>query len=323
MQRSCQMEKQNIQWQWQIDQERRRQEQQQTDRDRNRQSAREHLDQLTNQANDLQQQKREVEIDQQKIAATVRKTEIEIESAMNERTRQLGLIERRMSPVAERLRIEQQIKLLEQSLLSARELETLRTLQSSELDLQLAAVGKRLSEAMQGLASMNTDSSTMQATLQSGFNEPPNSHALLEPFVQAIAVQDAKIRILANQIATNEIMAPASGTVTEIHHLPGTFVKSGDPILTIATDQRRWIVAYIDQRDYWDIQPKTPVQIRILGAQTFVTTSAVAERGNHFEDVPVQLRRDARIAQWGVPIKVPVPHGVNVAPGQMVELVIQ
>ncbi|QEG01683.1 HlyD family secretion protein [Stieleria maiorica] len=316
-----------MRWRWESDQERRQRVDQSLQRERTRQSAREHVDQLTSETNRTDQQIRALAVRRRENQASLRQAEIAVQSALTRRDRVDRMIRLRLSPATERESIARELALQQTSLHTAQELETMLENDAAELDQQLAATSKRLADASEQLKTLQDDSSIDIASEPAvdidDASQGVDSQAMLEPYVQAIAAHDAKIRELANRISANEILAPVSGTVAEIHQRPGTFVRRGDPLMTIASDQRRWIVAYVDQADRASVQSETPVQIRIDGTDTFVTTSTIAELGNQFESVPIQLRRDANVDQWGVPIKVPIPPGIPVTPGQRVELLIQ
>lgn len=315
------------QWTWQTEQERRQRAQFQLDQDRSKLAIRQRVDDLTSDVMDLDQQRRSLEIRTRENLAALDTAKLSIETLIAERERIAGLVRLKMTPPTAELKIEQNLKRQQQALQAAQGLQELLQTQGIELAQQMAGANKRLSDATKQWADANRnaeDASTVAGpAISSSESDEMNVEALLQPYAQAIAVQDARIRELANRIASNQIVAPATGTIAEIHHPPGTFVRSGDPIMTIAADQRRWIVAYLDQRDRALLKPDTAVQIRVNHATTFVATSSVSEVGSHYEKVPTPLRADVNVDQWGVPIKIPIPAGCDVTPGQLVELVIQ
>jgi hypothetical protein len=327
-----------LQWQWQCEQERREMEQQTIDRLRVALALQGRVDQLTSDMIDLDQKRRSLAIRSRENAATLRQSELAVASLMEERNRIERLIELRMSPASQLVETQQSLTLQQETLRSARELDRLMVTQAEEIGQQLKHAKRRLADATARFADLGQSAGEWQSNRgqedPSGIGrrrvteaveepEPLDGVAMLEPFVRAIAVEDAKIRVLAHQIASNQIVAPATGTITEVHHPPGTFVRSGDPILTIASDQQRWIVAFLNADDQDLVSSDAEVQIRVHGPEMFVATSSISEFGNTFEPVPKQLRDNVNVSQWGVPIKIPVPPGIRVTPGQMVELVVQ
>lgn len=344
-----------LRWNWQTRQERRDVERQAMDRRRieldqqrariDRQRAqvviRDRVDQLTSDVVDLDKQRRDLAVKASENRSQIQETEIAIDSLVKDLERIDRLIELKMSAADQRIKLQQDLRLQEQTLESARSLAELLKRQAEEIQAQLTGTKKRLAEATKQLAQTGADNTTTppgtteqtvdepnsQMSFSSGYRpddaEAIDEDTILEPYHRAIAVQDAKIRELANRIASNQIIAPTSGTIAEVHRAPGTFVRQGDPIMTIASDQRRWIVAYLRREDRSLIGKDSSVQIRIADGPTFVGTTTVAEFGSHVESVPEQFRRHPDTEQWGVAIKVPVPADVDVAPGQLVELVIR
>lgn len=298
-------------------------QQQVIDRNRQQIATGQRVDQLTTDVSDLQQRQRALAIKHQENRAVISRAEIEIKLLGENRARIQRRIDQRMSPPSQLSEIDSQLVLQTETLRSGQELNQLINLQIRLVDKQSIAAQQRLAHAVERSAASKLGWETQNEVDGADPQEDLDGQALIQPFIEAVVVHDAKIRILAHQIANNQIVSPASGTISKIHHPPGTFVQSGDPIITIASDQRRWIVAYLDSDDQAKIGPDAEVEIRISGLPSTVPHSSVAETGNHFESVPVELRRNSAVAQWGIPIKIPIPVGVDVVPGQTVQLVIQ
>ena len=315
------LRQEQLKWQWQSDQQQWQLEQRKLDRRRVGLAIRKTVDKFSAYVNELKHSKRVLAVKRQENAAEIRKAEIEIRALTEDRKRLERSIAMRMTPADRLVELDQRLKLQEAGLQSASQLEQLITSQFNQLENLTLESTKRLEEAIHQSDGLETGNQSVGATSNPAL--PLEIQTILQPYVKAIAEQDARIRVVANQITSNQIVAPASGTIAMVHQPAGTYVKSGDPIVTIASDQRRWIVAYLNAEEHAKVRPNASVQISTASPETFVASSSVAVRANHFESVPAELRRDLGSPQWGVPIKVPLPAGVDVVPGQTVQLVIQ
>ena len=79
---------------------------------------------------------------------------------------------------------------------------------------------------------------------------PADIEKELAPIIQAAKVQEAKIEEVKVQIGRLTIRSPIHGMIAAINHWPGSAIKAGDPILTIASDERRYIVCYVRQEQH-------------------------------------------------------------------------
>lgn len=196
--------------------------------------------------------------------------------------------------------------------------------QIADLEREVAQAQTRWEQASLAWKEFLAQSTDPVSTVEGDRETTLDTETLLEPLARALAVQDAKVRALAQRIASNEIRAPVSGMIAEVHQPPGTFVRSGEPIVTIAADQSRWIVAYLDQRNRSLLRPADKIEIRIRGVDSRsdrVGHGTVVGLGVQYELVPGHLRRNPEMTQWGLPVRIEVPDGMMVMPGEMVDLV--
>jgi len=304
---------------WEIGRQERQVEQFALDQLRLQAADRDRIDGLRSDLIDLEQSSRQWQIKQQETAADVRRLDLEIAALESTRPQVEQLIERRLAAPLRLAELDTELELKREMRQQAKQLAETLVQHDAELDQQSASARQRLASADGGRQRhaseiAETDLDLMQFT---------DAERAVAPFAQAIAVQDAKIRVLAHQIATHDMLAPASGQIVEVHKRPGTFVRSGDPIATIASGQPRWIVAYLDQPQNLERTSDTRVEIRVDGDPSSVFVSNVAHFGDHYEQLPTVLRDRREIVQWGVPIKVPVPASMHAIPGQTVQLVIR
>lgn len=145
--------------------------------------------------------------------------------------------------------------------------------------------------------------------------------ALLAPLKAATSVQEASINELHVQIDHLAIRAPKSGTITAIYKHPGQAISAGDPIVTIATEQGRYIVGYVRGRR---LRPTKggEILVRLRATGALRSTAAIQRVGPQVELVPVHHLLDHNTPEWGVPIRVSIPHNFPGKPGELVDLTL-
>jgi multidrug resistance efflux pump len=119
------------------------------------------------------------------------------------------------------------------------------------------------------------------------------------------------------------IKAPIDGVVAAIFRRPGATVKIGEPIMTIASANGQFILTYIQQGRNVVPVPNTPVEIRRRQIPVQMLDGAVVETvGAQVEMVTPHLLRagDANLYEWGLPVKIRLPQGVDLRPGELVDL---
>jgi multidrug resistance efflux pump len=143
---------------------------------------------------------------------------------------------------------------------------------------------------------------------------------VLDPIRTAVANQEARVLELQHVIQALEIRTPIQGTICAIYRLPGQAVRAGDPILAIAANQGRFIVSYI--RETQRIRPvigmSVSVQVRTIPRDAAWTL--VERVGPQVEPVPPHHLRDPKVPEWGLPVRIPVPSGLTLKPGELVDI---
>ena len=220
----------------------------------------------------------------------------------------------RLAAVAER--IEQLFLASSPRLRAASELDAITArLARDEVAQRIAANEKTLAEEQRQID---------QAA--SGFDDYPDLKLpeiapLLAPLQAAITTQASRIREVQQQIDGLQIRAPFKGQVAAVHAWPGQRIKLGDPVLTLASDSRRYIVSYLRSDQALRPQVGDDVRVRIRGAMASTDSATVEHIGPQFELIPPQQLRDPRIVEWGLPIRISLPQNLRPRPGELVELV--
>jgi multidrug resistance efflux pump len=153
-----------------------------------------------------------------------------------------------------------------------------------------------------------------QAKEAPGGDRAKSLQAMIDAKQQDLADADVKLESL-------QIRSPISGTVTHVHLRPGQAVQAGNPILEISADRSVAIVAYLRQ-DQQLINPTKgmPVQVYLNRRPVQTVVGQVETVGGQVESVPNRQLRDQKVPEWGLPVRVAVPDGVALRPGEIVTL---
>jgi multidrug resistance efflux pump len=149
---------------------------------------------------------------------------------------------------------------------------------------------------------------------------PPQINELLEPFDAAIAVQEARIGELKVQVDGLQIRAPMPGTIAAIHSWPGQNVRVGDPVVTLADPQSRYVLSFVRQTQ--SIRPTvgTPVDVRVRTPGSKPVAAVVSRVGPQVELVPEHQRSDPARLEWGLPVRIDLPEDLIVRPGELIDV---
>lgn len=150
--------------------------------------------------------------------------------------------------------------------------------------------------------------------------QSPNLAAILAPFRAAITTQEALIRETETQLGATDIRSPVDGMISAIYYHPGQAVKAGEYIMTISASQNQYVVCYLrqDQR----IQPAVGMSVDVVARTIPVKMfhAQVDRVGAQVEPVPPHHLRDPQTLEWGLPVRISLPTGVSLRPGELVDV---
>ncbi len=146
---------------------------------------------------------------------------------------------------------------------------------------------------------------------------------ILAPLQAAVAAQEARVKQIEYQIAGLEIRAPMAGVIAAIHRWPGQTVRQGEPILTIAAGESRYIVSYIRQEQQLHPEVGAAVEIRPRRLGSSAWRSVIEKVGPQVELIPEHQRRDPKLLEWGRPIRILVPRELPAVPGELFDVRFQ
>jgi len=168
----------------------------------------------------------------------------------------------------------------------------------------------------------------------------PSVDNALEVIRKQIAVQERLMNgVLAQLEALKareslEIRAPIDGVIIPVQHQtnealmlrpgekimgrPGEVVTAGEPILAIAEAMPSEIVAYIGGRLLGQLEDNMPVEIIKEREPPQIARSQITQIGPTMELMPERMWLNPNIPQWGRPVLIEIPEGLELIPGEMI-----
>lgn len=168
----------------------------------------------------------------------------------------------------------------------------------------------------------------------------PSVDDALEVIRKQIAVQERLMDgVLAQLEALKareslELKAPVDGVVIPVQQQanealmrrpgerimgrPGEAVTAGEPILAIAEARPSKIIAYIGDRLLGQVEENMPVEIIKDREPPQIARSQITQIGPTMELMPERMWLYPNIPQWGRPILIEIPDGLELIPGEMI-----
>jgi multidrug resistance efflux pump len=168
-----------------------------------------------------------------------------------------------------------------------------------------------LEERGQQIEDLQKSLDTLAAKRQSGDGDP---------FAEGIAKKAAELELM---LKPSTLKAPISGMISLVHHVKGERILRGTPIVSINDPETRRIIGYIRQpvarvpstNDWVTITTHTQTRQQARGQIIHV--------GSQLEPInPALLAPDSKRMEVGLPIVVSVPSGVQLVPGEYLNLQI-
>ncbi|HYV29141.1 MAG TPA: HlyD family efflux transporter periplasmic adaptor subunit [Candidatus Eisenbacteria bacterium] len=146
-----------------------------------------------------------------------------------------------------------------------------------------------------------------------------------DPLHAAIAVQEEKLRLTEAEMSPVLLRVPMDGVVSIIHKRSGEVVTSGEAIITISTLASERIIGYMRQPISVEPRIGMSVQVRTRGFTRQSASATIRKVGSDMELVmsPLRLRGLAKNEERGLPFVVDLPPGLQVHPGELVDLILQ
>jgi multidrug resistance efflux pump len=140
----------------------------------------------------------------------------------------------------------------------------------------------------------------------------------LAPLEEAIHVQEGILQELRAEQANLVLRAPVSGAVTQVLCRKGQAVGPAEPILVVSEDTPTEILAYLPESAAGRVHEQTIVEITRRADPSRVAESVVTRVGASFELKPLQLWRDPRVPEHGLPVAIAAVPALRLTPGEVV-----
>jgi len=142
--------------------------------------------------------------------------------------------------------------------------------------------------------------------------------SLLETIHKNITVQEKRINELIVEKNRLTLFAPGDGIINEVFAMAGETVQSGEPVLSITSGNPSRIIVYARQGQFNHITEGSEVELATKNDPGQLFSSRVVKTGSEVVQLPEQLWFEPGNPEWGRPILIEVPTGLEVVPGELV-----
>ncbi|MCX5645391.1 MAG: HlyD family efflux transporter periplasmic adaptor subunit [Phycisphaerae bacterium] len=168
----------------------------------------------------------------------------------------------------------------------------------------------------------------------------PSEDAVLEAIRKQIEVQEKIMKGLLEQLAAwaarrdVQLQSPIDGVVIpipgqrndalqqrpgeEVMRHVGEVVRAGDCILAVAEAKPTEIIMYVSEQQLGSLKERMPVELVKARTPAQIARSEIASIGPTIELMPQRLWRSPNLPQWGRPVLIGIPAGLELVPGEVV-----
>jgi multidrug resistance efflux pump len=166
---------------------------------------------------------------------------------------------------------------------------------------------------------VRVDTATQQAEL-ARLEQELGDQAVATPMNQWHLARVAELR---EQIRQADYKAPIDGTVTRVDARGGEHLTVGETILTIVSDQARFITGYL--RPGQTIQPKPGMVVEVKSRSPLTQSfrSWVQSVGPGYEPLPAHLQFNPNVPERVLTIQIALPEGTHLRPGESVDFTLR
>jgi multidrug resistance efflux pump len=164
----------------------------------------------------------------------------------------------------------------------------------------------------------------------------PTADSSLEVVRKAVKVQEQLMNELLSRLQPLELKSPINGVVIPIQananevslrrpgenvlRRPGEVVTAGEPLFAIAEIEPRDIVAWVNEGQLDLVREGTLVELIKNSEPALIARSQTTYVAPLVEQIPERLWRNPAIPQWGRPILIEIPPGLELVPGELVRI---
>ena len=223
------------------------------------------------------------------------------------------------------------------------EQKALAPYEQEKAQVQYDALAKKIEENDKLLEQAKSDlPQAQQRRDEYAKNHPfnPSVNDALEVIRKQIAVQERLMDgVLAQLEALKarenlELKAPIDGVIIPIEQQanealmrrpgekiigqPGEVFTAGEPILAIAEARPSEIIAYIGDRLLGQVEKNMPVELIKNREPLQIARSQITQIGPTMELMPERMWLNPNMPQWGRPVSIEIPEGLELIPGEMI-----
>jgi multidrug resistance efflux pump len=156
-----------------------------------------------------------------------------------------------------------------------------------------------------------------------GFVIPENTPGSLSPIDAAIAIQEAKLREIEAAQGPRPLYSPIDGMVTFVNRQSGEGVTAGTPVVTVSAMQAEQIIAFVRQPLVFQPKQGMTVHVRSRSPRRETGEAKVIQVGAQMEpyDTAMLPVPGTRTTEWGLPVQITMPMGLNIFPGELVDII--
>ena len=142
----------------------------------------------------------------------------------------------------------------------------------------------------------------------------------------AIKVEEAKLKLMEEQLKPVPLVSPIAGIVSLVLRRSGETVVAGEPILRITATRPDRIRGFIRQPLLFEPKVGMMVEVRTRGDSRKTAQAKITNVGTAMEPLTPSLISamhlpPAPVPEPGLRIEIAMPAGLNLRPGEFVDVV--
>ena len=122
--------------------------------------------------------------------------------------------------------------------------------------------------------------------------------------------------VIPIQAQDNEVLHQRPGE--QVVRRVGEVVAAGEPILAVSQREPTEIVAYVSEQQLGLLEGQMTVDVIRTRTPPQTAPSEIRKVGPTIELMPQRLWRNPAVPQWGRPVLIDIPPGLDLVPGEIV-----
>jgi multidrug resistance efflux pump len=130
---------------------------------------------------------------------------------------------------------------------------------------------------------------------------------VLAPVRLAVSAGQTDVAGLGARVQAMELRSPIAGTICALYRRPGQAVRTGDVIMTVASEDAQYVVSYLRPEQRVALRPGMAVDLRPRAPAAKPLPAVIDRVGPQVELIPPHQLRDPNRPEWGLPVRIMVP----------------